>query len=69
MAFGSNLSGRTSWLRKNPFCKCPGFYVLNSLLVADFKVRRRHWAFKTRLDGEYGDGRKGKAFASEGMLL
>lgn len=25
MALGSNLSGRTSWLCKSPFCKCPGF--------------------------------------------
>lgn len=64
MALGSNLFGRTSWLHKNPFCKCPGFYILNSLLQS----KEVALGFNTGLDGECGDGRRGKVFACEGML-
>lgn len=58
MALGSNLSERTSWLCKKPFCKGPGFYILNSSLVAGFKMRRWHrdltlgWMGNVEMAGE-----------------
>lgn len=77
VAFRSNLPGRSSlfwgvvfFLSINPFCKWPGFCILNLSFVADFKEEvalciQRYDALGTVWTGNTRgcwDGRRGKDF-------